>query len=161
MSNHFNLPEIPVGFFCDNKKSTGLRNEMIKNQIRINECEQGLLENVFFSDENFDLINKQLILAVYKKSQYKISPQSKQNMSIVMRYIFIEYAKNLPYDIPQQIKELNCKVISDVLPNIITNITQRIAYLKLIGSPRELLDLPTSTNNKNNQLLPSQTTIYM
>ncbi len=163
MSNNFTLQDMPTAFFCDNKRSTGLRNEMIKNQVRINECEQGLLENTFFSDENMDLINKQIILSVYKESnnEYKIGPQSKQSLIIVMRYIFIEHAKHLPFDIPQQIKELNCKVVSSILPNVLTNISQRIDYLKFIGSPRELLDLPTSANNKNNKSLPSVTSRFM
>ena len=151
------LPETPVGFFCDNKKSTAQRNEMIKNQVRINECEQGLLENTFFSDENIDLINKQIILAVYKRSnnEYKIGPQSKESLIIVMRYIFIENAKHLPYDIPQQIRELNCNVVTEILPNLITSISQRIDYLKFIESPREILALPVSANNKNKKNLPS------
>lgn len=150
--------ENPIGFFCDNKHSTSLRNEMIKNQVRINECEQGLLENTFFSDENFDLINKQLIMSVYKKTQYKISPQSKQSLLIVMRYVFIENAKHLPYDIPEQIKELNCNVVTEIVPDIITNINQRINYLKLINSPRELIELPKNVSNRNKKNLPSITT---
>ena len=42
-------------------------------------------------------INKQLILAVWKQSnkQYKIEFQDKNKLIIIMRYVFIEYAKNL------------------------------------------------------------------
>ena len=46
--NNINVKDFPVAFFCDNKKATALRNELIKNQVRISECEQGYLETVFF-----------------------------------------------------------------------------------------------------------------
>lgn len=157
----YNISELPSAYFCDNKKANNLRNQLIKNQVRINECEQGDLETTFFSDENIDLINKQLILSVYKKSNgsYKISPQSKESLTIVMRYVFLEHARHLPYNISGQIKELNCRVVGEIFPNLITNITQRIDYLNEIENPINLVPLPTNVN-KNNRNLPSTTSIY-
>ena len=109
----FNMQEMPTAFFWNNTTSNELRNELIKNQVRISECEQGDLETTFFSDENIDLINKQLIINVFKKTngEFKISTQKKEDLIIVMRYTFIEYAKHLPYDIANQIRELNCIVV--------------------------------------------------
>ena len=71
------MDEMPTAFFWDNTNSTELRNELIKNQVRISECEQGSLETYFFSDENVELINKQLIMQVFKKTngEFKISTQ--------------------------------------------------------------------------------------
>jgi hypothetical protein len=43
-----------------------------------------------------------------------------------MRYVFIEYSRNLPYDISGQIKDLNCRVVSEILPNVISNADQKI-----------------------------------
>ncbi len=101
----FDIQDLPTAYFCDNIKANSLRNQLIKNQVKINECEQGDLENTFFSDENISLINRQLILSVFKKSngQIKISDQSKESLIIVMRYIFLEYARHLPYNITEQI----------------------------------------------------------
>jgi hypothetical protein len=141
----FNLQEMPVAFFADNAKANELRNQLIKNQVRISECEQGMLEDVFFSEDNIDLINKQLIMSVYNKTggEIRISPQSSQSLIIVMRYVFLEYARHLPYDIAGQIRELNCQVVGEIMPKIITESTQRIAYLKEINGPRSLPPLPT------------------
>lgn len=152
----FDLHELPTAYFCDNIRSNSLRNELIKNQVRISECEQGELETNFFSDENISLINKQLIMSVYKKSngQFKIAPQSKQSLIIVMRYVFLEYARHLPYDIVGQIKELNCKVVSEILPSVITEANQRIGYLEEITKPRNLVPLPVNVHH-NNKNLPS------
>ena len=157
----FNMQEMPTAFFWNNTTSNELRNELIKNQVRISECEQGDLETTFFSDENIDLINKKLIMDVFKKTkgEFKISTQKKEDLIIVMRYTFIEYAKHLPYDIANQIRELNCIVVGQILPNIITQITQRKEYLRVISEPREILPLPMSESTSN-RLLPSVTTTF-
>jgi hypothetical protein len=155
------LVDIPNALFCDNPKANLARNEMIKNQVRISECEQGELENVFFSDENIDLINKLLIMETFKKTngQIKIIEQSKESLIIVMRYIFLEYARHLPYEIAKQVRELNCHVIGEILPKIITESTQRIAYLEEINNPRKILSLPINVN-KNNRNIQSVSTIF-
>ena len=161
INKKFNMQEMPTAFFSNNSKSEELRNELIKNQVRISECEQGDLEKYFFSDENIDLINKQLIIEVFKKTkgEFKISSQKYEDLIIVMRYTFIEYARHLPYDIINQIRELNTIVVSQILPNIITQITQRKEYLRVINSPREILPLPKSESTSN-RLLPSVTTTF-
>ncbi len=158
----FDIQDLPTAYFCDNIKSNALRTELIKNQVRISECEQGDLENVFFSDENISLINKQLILSVFKKTngKIKISEQSKENLIIVMRYVFLEHSRHLPYDIAGQIRELNCRVVGEVLPNIITNATQRIDYLDEINNPRKLLPLPVNVNKSNRNLQSVSSVIF-
>jgi hypothetical protein len=157
----FTMDEMPTAFFWDNTTSKELRNELIKNQVRISECEQGDLETFFFSEENIDLINKQLILSVFKKTngEFKISPQKYEDLIIVMRYTFIEYARHLPYDIKNQIRELNSIVVSQILPNIITQITQRKEYLRVISAPREILPHPISESTSN-KILQSVTTTF-
>jgi len=157
----FNMQEMPTAFFWDNSTSNELRNELIKNQVRVSECQQGDLENYFFSDANVDLINKQLIMQVFKKTngEFKISTQKYEDLIIVMRYTFIEYARHLPYDITNQIRELNTIVIGQILPNIITQITQQKEYLRVISEPREILPLPISESTSN-RLLPSITTTF-
>lgn len=157
----FGLIDVPNAFFCDNPRSNATRNEMIKNQVRVSECEQGDLEETLFSDENISLINKQLIMSVYKKTkgQIKISDQSKESLIIVMRYIYLEYARHLPYDVAGQIRELNCKVVGEVLPKIITEATQRIAYLEEINGPRKIIPLPINVN-KGRRNIQSVTTTF-
>jgi hypothetical protein len=160
----FDYHAMPSAYLCDNIKSNELRNQFIKNQLKTTECDTGLLENVFFSDENIDLINRQLIYSVWKHTnkEFKIRPQSKEKLLIVMRYIFIEYARHLPFDIKGQIKELNCRMVTDILPDIITNVQQHVGYLKDIEKIREPLPLPISTKNANRMLrtLPSVTSTF-
>ena len=158
----FDFSDMPIAYFNDNVQANELRNQVIKNQVRISECEQGDLPNTFFSDENIALINKQLVLSVFKKTngQYKITDHSKQSLEIVMRYVFLEHARHLPYDIVGQVRELNCRVVGEILPGIITQVTQRTEYLKTISEPRQLLSLPQNVNGGTRKNLPSVTTTF-
>jgi len=153
--------EIATLFFSDNHpKSKDVRSQLIKNITKTSEYEMerpemNYLKITFFSDENIDLINKQLILSVWKKTkgEYRIGFQDSNKLIIVMQYVFLEYAKHLPFDIKSQIRELNCVVIGEILPNVITNLEQKIGYLQEIEKRKTLLDLPISTSN--NKTLPS------
>ncbi len=141
--------ESPFILFQDaNPKAVQLRNQMIKNMTKTTECNINDVEKLFFSDENIELINKQLILAVWKKSknQYKIGFQDKDKLLIVMRYIYLEYSRNLPYDLQGQINELNCMVVGEIVPTVITNFEQKLGYLRDIERRQAPIPLPQSTS---------------
>ena len=148
------LHSLPVGFFNDNDVSNKIRNNVIRNQVRIADDVQGDLEKTFFSEQNIDIINKQLIMKIYEmsKKNIKIAPQSKEELLIVMRYVFIEYARHLPYDLVEQIRELNYSVIGEILPSVWTNIHQKIDYLAEINNPRQINPLPVNVNTRNQNL---------
>jgi hypothetical protein len=151
-----NLNTTPVGFFQDyNPNTKAIRSQLVKNIIKVNQNEESKLEEIFFSDENINLINKQIVLSVWKKTnnKYKINFQSKDKLIIVMRYVFIENAKNLPYNIKGQIYELNCNTVGEILPNIITNFEQQLGYLRDIEKRGDLPPLPQSSTA--NRTLPT------
>lgn len=152
----FDFEEIPVAYFSDNINGNLLRKQLIKNELKISECNVGELEKTFFSKENINLINKHLILSVYSSTnkQFLICPQKEADLIIVMRYVFIEYSRNLPYDIDKQIKDLNYRVISEILPIVISNVDQQIGYLKDIETQPIGPPLPINTK-KINRTLPS------
>ena len=142
------LTNLPIGFFQDyNPKNTELRTQLIKNITKTNIDDTSILKEFFFSDENIEIINKQIVLTIWKKTNktYKIGFQNKDNLLIIMQYIFLENAKHLPYNIKNQIKELNCRVVGEILPIIITNFEQKLGYLRDIEKRQPLLDLPKSS----------------
>ena len=152
----FDFEEIPVAYFSDNNNVKLLRKQLIKNELKISECNVGELEKTFFSKENINLINKYLILSVYTNTnkQFLICSQKEGDLIIVMRYVFIEYSRNLPYDINKQIKDLNYHVIREILPTVISNVDQKIGYLKDIETQPVGPPLPINTK-KINRTLPS------
>jgi hypothetical protein len=142
------LTNLPIGFFQDyNPKNTELRSQLVKNITKTNIDDISILKDFFFSDENIELINKQIVLTIWKKTNktYKIGFQNKDNLLIIMQYIFLENAKHLPYNIKNQIRDLNCRVVGEILPIIITNFEQKLGYLRDIEKRQPLLDLPKSS----------------
>lgn len=143
-----NLTNLPLGFFQDyHPKTKEIRTELIKNITKTNIDNVDMLKTMFFSDENIELINKQLILTIWRKTnkKYKIAFQNKYNLLIVMQYVFLENARHLPYNIKGQIRDLNCQVVGEILPNIVTNFEQKIGYLRDIETRQPLLNLPKSS----------------
>ena len=159
----YNFEEFPVGYFSDNKKGQALRKLLIKRELKIDEYDIGELETRFFSKENIELINKQLILTVYKKTNKKflICNQKEEDLIIVMRYVFIEFARHLPYDITGQIKDLNCNVVGEILPTIVSNVDQKVGYLRDISTQPVGPPLPINTKNLERTLPSISNIIHM
>jgi len=163
----FSFEQLPTAYFAENQSSKLLRKQLVKREIARTDMDTNddngginILEKYFFSDENMELINKQLILRVYEKSnkQFLITKQKKEDLLIVMRYVFIEYGRNLPYDIKGQIKDLNCRVVSEILPNVMTNADQKIGYLRDINTQPIGPPLPISIGRVG-RTLPSTSNI--
>lgn len=91
--------------------------------------EDNLLSKAFFSKDNIIIIQNGIKRQVYDKSngRYLIAPQDETNLKIIMRSIFLQNAKNLPYNYTEQIKELNELVYKYCVPNILST---AISYLK-------------------------------
>lgn len=161
MKKKFNMMEMPQAYFSGNVNAEKNRKQLIKNMFRQPECDIDRLTDVFFSYENIEMINKQLVLTVYKKSgkKFKIPFQKKEDLMVVMRFIYDKDARHLPFKIKEQIKQLNCSVIKEILPNIFTQIEQNITYLKHLDKPLNPLPPPVNVN-KLNKTLPSISSIF-
>ena len=77
-----------------------------------------------------------------------------------MRYIYLDFGKNLPKEIVRQVKILNEKTINYLLPDILTNIKQYYGYIRDISTPITPLMRPMSTNTNGRRALPSYTTLW-
>ncbi len=132
--------------------------EFSKKLDKDNKNYQGfILEELFFSESNIEIIQKQLVLSIFNKTnrKYLIPFQNYKSILTVMKFIFNDQAKHLPYDITDQIKELNLKVIQELTPMIIKNIDSKMKYLEDINSPPPINDLPINVNSAGNKTLPS------
>jgi hypothetical protein len=133
-----------------------------KNQSQLKQVLRGFddtcsfLGELFFSNDNIDLIQKQLILSVYKKLNTKIPYQNNESLLIVMRRIYKEHCIHQNCNITEQIRTLNNITVDAILPDVLANITQHFEYIKHITEPRKLLEPPIHITSK--QALPSITT---
>lgn len=168
----FNPREFPVNYFSDYgtnpvdpKENT---KSFIKNVIGQNENEMSKVALLFFSDENLELINKELILRIfdYTNNKVKIPFQSKNDMLLVMRYIYVSYAKNLEKDIKKQVYKLNCGVINELFPKLVSEVKSYMLYLEEIErnekQDRKINDLPISTKlTRGTKELPAMSDVFM
>ena len=78
------------------------------------EYETTLLSNLFFSAENIQIIQNGIRAGVYKRSNgmYIVGNQKCDELKIIMRSIFLQYAKNQPTHISSQIETLNTMVLN-------------------------------------------------
>ena len=132
--------------------------EFSKKLDKDNKDYQGfILEELFFSESNIEIVQKQLVLSIYKNTnrKYLIPFQNYKSILTVMKFIFNDQAKHLPYNVTEQIKELNLKVVLELTPMIIKNINSKLKYLDDINSPPPINELPLNVNSAGNKTLPS------
>jgi hypothetical protein len=159
--NKFSIEQLPQAYFNDNVNANENRKQLIKNIMKEPEGDILLVSKLFFSNDNIELINKQLVLTVWKKSnkKYKIPFQKKEDLLTVMRYVYIQEGKNLPFKIKEQIKQLNTTVVNEVLPYIFTAVEQYQDYLRDINNPLRPPELPINTRELD-RTLPSISNIF-
>jgi hypothetical protein len=122
-----------------------------------------ILSDLFFSEANIEIVQRFLVLSVYKETnkKYLIPFQNHNSITTVMKYMFNENAKNLPYDITKQINELNTYVVTELKPMIIKNIYRREQYIKDINAPPPINNLPINVNSAGNKTLPSYSSTFI
>jgi hypothetical protein len=91
--------------------------------------EDNVLSKLFFSAENIQIIQNGLRAGVYNISQQKfvIPPQNMDNLKIIMRSTYLQYAEHYPDRITEQIERLNKIVLDYCVPSVYN---ECIAYLK-------------------------------
>jgi hypothetical protein len=94
------------------------------------------LTQAFFSSENVERIQILIRKGVYDRSQpkgYVIDRQSVDELKIIMRAIYYQYARNLPNNIAGQVADLNAKVVDWSVPHILSVVDHHMFYLKDIS----------------------------
>jgi len=71
------------------------------------------LSLAFFSGLNIKILQNGIRAGVFNRSnrQYVVGEQNTDELQIIMRGIFLQYSKNQPTNIPQQIADLNKSVL--------------------------------------------------
>lgn len=92
------------------------------------EC--SILDYLFFSNRNMDIIQNAIRKGVYDISGHIIGKQSENELLMIMRSIFYI---NLPLEFPnitKNIEFLNKAVVDQALPKILSSMKQYLIYLK-------------------------------
>lgn len=117
----------------------------------------------FFSEDNIKKVQNKIKISVLKRTMGKIilnTDQDRNSVMIVMRAVYFQYGKYMPDNVDLQIKTLNSKVISEIMPDIITNIKQYYGYISDISKPIEPIDRPVNLSSTGLRTLPALTSVY-
>jgi hypothetical protein len=114
---------------------------------------ENVLNRTFFSQNNIDMIQNTIVNEIVKRTGYKIARQSELQLQIIMRSIFLQYAKNSPCNIKQQIIDLDRKVIDYSIDRIVTEISQYLEYKDTINKLPTPLSHPRNLSNAGEKSL--------
>ena len=115
------------------------------------------VSQAFFSSKNVEVLQNAIRKSVYDKSgpkQYVIDNQSTDELQIIMRAYFLQYAKNLPFNVPGQVSELNDHVIDWSTRHILSAVQGYHGYLKDISNMPTQMDRPVLVSSAGTKSLP-------
>jgi hypothetical protein len=118
--------------------------------------EWNVLAQVYFSQENIQIIQNGIRAGVYKMSEGKLNipPQNIDTLKIIMRSIYLQYAEHYPKDITGQVEYLNSLVLEYAVTSVYS---EAIGYLKYVQDQSTLvvpLEKPLSHDRTYKQLEP-------
>ena len=134
-------------------QSNYISNNNIKGNLK--NVTSNLLNETFFSNANIKIIQNSIRHTIWINSnkQFIIAPQCDTQLEIIMRSIYLQYSKNLSYNIKEQIEDLNTLVVNASVPNILSNIKQYIGYKKDLVTGPTFMDHPENVSSSGSKTL--------
>ena len=113
------------------------------------------LSDLYFSRKNIDALQEGIRYQVYVRTNntHIINRQSDTELAVVMRSVYYEHSRNLPFDIIGQVKQLNAKVLEYCVNDIISEIRMRLHYQKDIDAVPMPLPQPLSMSSAGSKTL--------
>ena len=116
--------------------------------------EQNTFNTQYFSNQNVNLIQTQLVNLVRQRTGYIIGKQNCTSIVQAMQYFYVNYPQyTIGENIADNLQSLTNFVINDLLIQIISNVNQYVFYRKNLGKLSEPLEYGTSTGIKGKNTL--------
>ena len=150
-SNGSTVPD-SAGFSYPKQTEVSFAGDMLRGNWDHNE-----LSDTFFTRKNMDVIQKRIRNDVYRISgpkKYVIDEQDVDEIKMIMRAMYLQYAKNNTFNISGQINELNDLVVNWSVPRIISEIEQYNYYLNDISHLPIPLEKPLNMSSAGTKSLP-------
>lgn len=112
------------------------------------------LSDAFFSSANIQIIQNGIRAGVYKRSNgmYIVGNQKCDELKIIMRSIFLQYAKNLPNNISSQIESLNNMVLNYAVSQVYGEAEGYMKYKRDASTMYTPIALPVMSKTNDKQL---------
>jgi len=114
-----------------------------------------LVKEAFFLRENIEIVQNMIIKNVAKKSNYLIPKQKDEDIILLMNGIYHDYARNLPYNLKEQIQELDERTVNFITPWLINEVEAYQKYLIDSNAPLRPPELPINITKPRKESLPS------
>jgi hypothetical protein len=126
----------------DTMRSGGGVKGTFASEAILNIHEKNQLSDLFFSEKNINVLQDGIRYAVWKKScgKYVIDRQSENELKVVMRATYLEHSNYTAYDILEQVRTLNSRVIEYCVPRILAEIGMYTYYKKDISRLPDPMD---------------------
>jgi len=139
------------------RTATSVESDFQTDMLRGN-WEKSPVSKGFFSADNVEILQNRIRKSVFDRSQpkgYVIDKQSADEMKIIMRAIFLQYARNLPNDVAAQVEDLNTKVMDWSVPHIMSAVDHYYYYINDISHLPIPLAQPKSLSSAGTRSLPA------
>lgn len=143
-----------AGFSFPQKTEVSFAGDMLRGN-----WDHTALSDAFFTRKNADVIQQEIRKEVYRMSgpkKYVIDNQDVDELKMIMRAMYLQYAKNNPFNIEGQINELNQLVVKWSAPRIMSEIEQYNYYLNDISHLPVPLTQPMNMSSAGTKSLPFQ-----
>jgi len=116
--------------------------------------EDNVLSQVYFSAENEQIIQNGIRSGVYtlSKEKFVASQQNSDQLKIIMRSIYLQFALHKRTGITEQVEDLNKLVLDYCVPFVFSEAVSYVKYLEDQSSLVVPLEHPTQTDRKFKQL---------
>ena len=132
----------------------------IKDPVLFHNASEGALKGIieesdvskfFFSEMNIKVLQKTIRYNVHQKLNKVISEQSKTELNVIMRSIFLQYGNSLASsnDIVEHIQYLNNKVSEFAVKQIVNQVQQYGGYLDKLSTLPTPIEHPIYDNKRN------------
>lgn len=104
------------------------------------------LSSTFFSDSNMQVIQQSLIAEIKSRMGITITNQDREQVIIVMKYVYRNTPNNQYVDVPRQVAYLNSEALKILRDLCITGLKQYLTYIRDASSLPQPLPLPKMTS---------------
>ena len=112
------------------------------------------MNQAYFSPANFQIIQNAIRRKVYEDTGKVIDPVGTDDLFMVMRALYLQYGRNAPTQIPEQIAELNARVVAWCVPKIVAEVNMYATYIKDITTLPTPLPQPMNVGHAGTRSLP-------
>lgn len=112
------------------------------------------MNQAYFSPANFQIIQNAIRKRVFDYTAKVIDPVGTDDLFMVMRAMYLQYSRNLETHIPEQIAELNERVVAWCVPKIVAEVNMYATYLKDITTLPTPMMQPVNVSSAGTKSLP-------